>query len=48
MEVIKESEERRGGTLMTIFMVGIIGLVRGKSLRHLGLAQADDDLPFPT
>ena len=48
MEVIKESEERRGGTLMTTFMVGIVGLVRGKSWRHLGLARADDNSPFPT
>lgn len=30
MQAMKESQERRGGTLITTFIVGIVGLVRGK------------------
>lgn len=31
MQAMKESQERRRGTLITAFIVVIVGLVRGKS-----------------
>ena len=39
MQAMKESQERRGGTLITTFIVGIVGLVRGKSWSDPGRRQ---------